>query len=559
MDLDLQPSAFAPRPLKIVVIGAGISGIQFAHDATTALEDVDLEIYDRNPRLGGTWYENRYPGCTCDVPSHTYQFSWAPNPSWSSLYPPAPEIHRYLEDVVDKHNLRRFMSFGVECRSAHWDETLSKWKIVVRNLASQDEKVIWADAFVYAVGRLNNYKIPQIPGQEKFHGSQIHTANWPADANMKDKKIIVIGNGASAVQCTAALQPVASTIVNIARGPTWIVPHVFSEDGAVQRQYTAEQKQLLQSSPSRYYDFRIGLEQKLAAGFPGLWKGTKSQARFTSLSQSFMKSKITDQNLLDNLLPEFEKPNAEYIKDSISKVTEDGLVTSSGRKIACDVIVYATGFEPYQPRFPVIGRAGQSLSKDWDREGPCESYMSAMVAGFPNLFVFNPPICPVNGSAVPGIERAGNYMARVLSRLQTDRLRSVCVKGQAQKEFNQWVQSRMPHMVWSGPCNSWYKNSSGKVIVPWPGTVLHYYAATTIVRWEDFDLAYEDPTDKFASFGNGVTLDGFVPDRFPWVHRPPIQSTAKSHTSPPTSSRLPGIWLRGKIKFSHILATRISA
>lgn len=166
---------------------------------------------------------------------------------------------------------------------------------------------------------------------------------------------------------------------------------------------TPEQKRLLESNPSKYYEFRIGLEKKLAAGFPGLWKGTKSQARFTSLSQTFMKTKITDKQLLDDLLPEFEagcrrftpgghyldalqKPNAEYIKDSISMVTEDSLITSSGKKIACDVIVYATGFEPYQPRFPVIGRAGQSLSKDWDREGPCESYMSAMVAGFPNLF-----------------------------------------------------------------------------------------------------------------------------------------------------------------------------
>lgn len=169
-------------------------------------------------------------------------------------------------------------------------------------------------------------------------------------------------------------------------------------------------------------------------------------------------------------------------------------------------------------------------------------------------------------------------MARVLSRLQTDRLRSVCVKGQAQKEFNQWVQSRMPDMVWSGPCNSWCKfyslfavsidfltviidkNDSGKVIVPWPGTVLHYYAATTNVRWEDFDFEYEDPNDKFGSFGNGVTLDGFVPDQFPWVHRPVVQNPTKEKIEPiATTSRLPSIWLRGKIKFTHILATRISS
>jgi hypothetical protein len=243
----------------------------------------------------------------------------------------------------------------------------------------------------------------------------------------------------------------------------------------------------------RYYEFCLSLEKQLAAGFPGLWKGTKSQTNFTSLARSFMGSRINSPNLLNALLPEFEagcrrftpgghyldalqKPNAVYVQDSINQLTEDSLITESGGKYECDVLVYATGFEPYQPRFSVIGRDGRSLSADWDREGPCESYMAAMVAGFPNMFgkkrrnvvilaylinltraVFNPPICPVNGSAIPGIERASDYIFRILSRLQTDRLRSVSVTEEAQSVFNQWVQSRMPYMVWSGPCNSWCK------------------------------------------------------------------------------------------------------
>ncbi|KAJ5205949.1 hypothetical protein N7491_003427 [Penicillium cf. griseofulvum] len=547
--MDLIPSAFVARPLKIVVIGAGISGIQFAHDASTSLSGIDLEIYDRNPSLGGTWYENRYPGCTCDVPSHTYQFSWAPNTSWSSLHPPAPEIHKYLEDVVDRHNLRRFMTFNTKCVLAQWNEGLSKWKVVLHDLVSSEEKTIFVDVFVYAVGRLNNYKFPKIAGQKTFRGTQVHTANWPADMTVKDKRVIVIGNGASAVQCVAALQPVASQIVNIARGPTWILPHAAAEDGTVQREYSIEQKQALQASPIRYYDFCIALEQRLAASFTGLWRGTQSQANFTALAHSFMKSKITNPELLNTLLPEFEagcrrftpgghyldalqKPNAMYVHDSIDRLTEDSLITESGGEYGCDILVYATGFEPYQPRFSVIGRAGRSLSEDWDREGPCESYMAAMVAEFPNFFVFNPPICPVNGSAVPGVARASDYMIRVLSRLQTDKLRSISVTPRAQRAFNQWVQSRMPHMVWSGSCNSWYKNDNGKVVVPWPGTVLHYYAATEIVRWEDFDLVYENPDEKYASFGNGVTIDGFVPNRFPWVIPPTDVQKLGRNTEP---------------------------
>ncbi|KAJ6189336.1 hypothetical protein N7519_004244 [Penicillium mononematosum] len=524
--MDLIPSAFVARPLKIVVIGAGISGIQFAHDATTSLSGVDLEIYDRNPSLGG---------CTCDVPSHTYQFNWAPNPSWSSLYPPAPEIHKYLEDVVDRHNLRRFMTFSTQCILAEWNEVSSKWKVVLRDMLTSEERSIFADVFVYAVGRLNNYKFPKIAGQKTFRGVQVHTANWRADMTVKDKRVIVIGNGASAIQCVAALQPVASQIINIARGPTWILPHVSAEDGTVQREYSTEQKQALQACPMRYYNFCISLEQRLAASFTGLWRGTKSQANFTSLAHSFMKSKITSPDLLDALVPEFEagcrrftpgghyldalqKPNAVYVHDSIKKLTEGSLITESGGEYECDILVYATGFEPYQPRFPVTGRAGRSLSEEWDREGPCESYMAAMVAEFPNFFVFNPPICPVNGSAIPGIQRASDYMVRVLS--------STADRQTAVRICDTVCSTRIQPM---GPVENashglvrtmQIMNDNGKVIVPWPGTVLHYYAATEIVRWEDFDLVYENPDEKYASFGNGVTIDGFVPNRFPWVHPP---------------------------------------
>lgn len=134
---------------------------------------------------------------------------------WSSLYPPAREIHQYLEDIADEHDLRRFMTFSTECVSAKWDEKSSKWEIATRDIQSAQEKTIWADIFVYAVGRLNNFKVPQIPGQDKFHGEQVHTANWPARMKVRGKRVIVIGNGASSVQCTAALQPGMITLTKI--------------------------------------------------------------------------------------------------------------------------------------------------------------------------------------------------------------------------------------------------------------------------------------------------------------------------------------------------------
>ncbi|KAJ5942010.1 hypothetical protein N7516_002178, partial [Penicillium verrucosum] len=202
---NLIPSAFLARPIKIVVIGTGNSGIQFTYNTTKVLRGLNLKIYDKNPSLRGTWYKNRYPGYIYDVPSYTYQFNWAPNLSWSSLYPPAPEIHKYLEDVADRYDLRRFITFNTECISAEWDRESSKWKVVLHNVVSEHRKTIVANVFVYAVGRLNNYNIPKIEGQEIFLGKQVHTANWPADMDVTEKRVVVIGNGASAVQCVAAL------------------------------------------------------------------------------------------------------------------------------------------------------------------------------------------------------------------------------------------------------------------------------------------------------------------------------------------------------------------
>ncbi|CZR49630.1 monooxygenase family protein [Fusarium proliferatum ET1] len=218
----------------------------------------------------------------------------------------------------------------------------------------------------------------------------------------------------------------------------------------------------------------------------------------------------------DKYLEALNQSNVELISTPIKLVEGNAIVTTDNKRRTYDMIVCGTGFDPYAPRFPIKGSGTADLSELWSTDGGYESYLAATVAGFPNFFVFNPPICPVNGSAYPGIERTSDYIIRVIDRLQKDCLRSVCVKKSAQDAFNRWVQSRMPEMVWSEPCSSWYK-SKKKVIVPWPGTILHYYSATEIVRWEDYDLKFEDDDQKFASFGNGITVEGFTPKSIPWL------------------------------------------
>ncbi|KAM0079753.1 hypothetical protein ACKRZS_008105 [Fusarium odoratissimum] len=534
--MELPATAFVPKPIRIVVIGAGISGIQFLKDATTRLPSVSITIYDNSPE-GGTWAENRYPGCACDIPSHAYQYSWNPNPRWSRLYAEADEILEYLKSTVTKFNLRRYMQFSTTCTGAKWDDKNSEWSVTLPRNTIPDEISVKCDVFIIAMGRLNNWKLPEIEGLDTFQGRVIHTADWPQGLDHHGKDIAVIGNGASSTQCLASLQKDARSIGNFVRGPTWLVPHVFSRNGKAQVNYPQDLIKKFETEPDSYFEFRLQIEKKLACSFTGLWRNSNAAQEFIENAKQHMIKNISDPQDLEALVPTdykvgcrrftpadkyieaLNKSNVELISTQIKQVEGNAIITTDNQRRAYDIIVCGTGFEPYLPRFPIKGRGTADLSDLWSENGGYESYLAATVAGFPNFFVFNPPICPVNGSAYPEIERTSDYIIRVIDRLQKDRLRSVCVKQSAQGAFNQWVQSRMPEMVWSEPCASWYKDMNKKVIVPWPGTILHYYAAADIVRWEDYDLEFDDDKQKFASFGNGITVEGFTPDRIPWLLR----------------------------------------
>ncbi|RBA12948.1 hypothetical protein FPRO05_14002 [Fusarium proliferatum] len=221
--MELDPTAFVPKPIRIVVIGAGISGIQFLKDVTTRLPNVNITVYDKNSEEGGTWAENRYPGCACDIPSHAYQYSWNPNPRWSRLYAEAAEILDYLKSTVAKFDLRRYIQFGTTCTGANWGEMNSEWSVSLQSNENTNTEVwVKCDVFVIAIGRLNNWKLPDIKGLDTFQGRVIHTANWPQGLDYRDKDIAVIGNGASSTQCLASLRKDTRSISNFIRGPTWL-------------------------------------------------------------------------------------------------------------------------------------------------------------------------------------------------------------------------------------------------------------------------------------------------------------------------------------------------
>ncbi|KAG4431544.1 hypothetical protein IFR05_012979 [Cadophora sp. M221] len=529
-------NAFKSKKLRIVMAGAGISGIQLAHDVTTRLQDYEFDIYEKNAGLGGTWYENRYPGCACDVPSHTYQFAWAPNPSWSQFFSSSAEICTYLNRVVDQHNLRKYMHFNHRIASATWLEETSTWKITVetRDADGQVKTVTKeCDVFIQGVGALNAWKYPEIEGIQQFKGNLMHTAAWQPDIDILGKKVAVIGNGASAIQCVAALQPAVDKLYNYMRTATWMLPHTFS-GGAVQKNYPPEVIAKFESDPELYYSHRKELELTLGRGFEALWRGGLASRMLKSAVVKHMQSTIHDREMLEKLTPDFEvgcrrftpgdhylhalqQDNVSMISDDIVRITETGIEDRTGTIHDVDIIVCATGFDvSFEPRFPVLGRDGHSLAENWGKDKPTESYMGSAVAHMPNFFAFGAPIHPVAGSFYPGVAATSDYIIRILDRLQHDCLKSIVVKESAQTEFNEWVQVQMQTLVFSGTCKSWYKNSKGKVYVPWPGTILHYIQSVETIRWEDFDFCWEKK-NKYASLGNGAPVEGFALSPPPWL------------------------------------------
>ncbi|CZR53618.1 related to monooxigenase [Phialocephala subalpina] len=466
-------------------------------------------------KVGADWPPE---SCACDVPAHTYQFAWEPNTRWSKFYAPAPEICEYLNRVVDKHGFRKYMRFNHRVVHAEWKEESSIWRVELQttNDAGHLTTVIReCDVLVRDVGALNAWKYPEVEGLLNFKGVLMHTAAWDDSVDLTGKSVAVIGNGASAVHCGENVKLHAYGFVDAATP-------VF------RRRDTQEQMERFENDPEYYFEYRRKLEINLASGFEALWRGTAAQDQIRDTTINHMRKAIKDEKMLRALIPDFEvgcrrftpgdhylnalqQDNCDMISDHIVRVTETGITDVTGKTRDVDVIICATGFDTsYEPRFPVIGKDGFSLAENWGMDKPTESYMGAMVARFPNFFVFNPPICPVIGSAFPGIASTSHYIVRLLDRLQHDALKSINVKDSAQARFNEWAQHRMKEMAFSGNCKSWYKNTKGKVFIPWPGTISHFVATTEFIRWEDFEYVWEQG-NKYASLGNVVTKLGLVP------------------------------------------------
>ncbi|KFZ01648.1 hypothetical protein V501_09887, partial [Pseudogymnoascus sp. VKM F-4519 (FW-2642)] len=527
------------RPLRVVCMGAGYSGLMMAIVISKQLQDSNLEfvIYERNKDLGGTWLENRYPGCQCDIPAHNYAYSFEQNPEWPNYYATSVQIHDYLKKTSTKYNTDRYMNFDHEIQSAVWNELDGKWNIRIQNGSRTIEDK--CDVFINAGGVLNAWKYPNIDGIEQFKGKLLHSASWDEAYDFQDKRVAVIGIGSSGIQIVPKLAPVASHLTSFVRSKTWISPGPGineptenDPDTDDQHNYAPHVLQKFKDDPEYLLQHRRDVMDRRIDNFKRAHSASEAQKKAQQLFRKTMTERLGSsekgKKLAEMLIPEFPvgcrrqtpgpnfletliQPNVETRWDDIAKITEKGILTKSGEELEFDAIVCATGFDTsFQPRFPIIGKDGASLGAQWN-DTP-EAYFGITVPNFPNYFCFIGPNFPIsNGSLVLGVQAVSSYIYNCINKLQTENVRSMEVMTEACNDYNEHLQTYLQRTVWVENCRSWYKRGTtdGKVVAIYGGTTFHYTEAIRQPRWEDYRFklipSENGNINRFAYLGNGYT------------------------------------------------------
>ncbi|KAJ7610856.1 FAD/NAD-binding domain-containing protein [Roridomyces roridus] len=534
----------AARPIRVVVVGAGFSGITTAIRLLQRVPNIKLTIYEAYAGVGGTWFSNKYPGIACDIPSHCYQLSFFQKTDWSSFYAPGHEIQAYLQSAVDAYKLWPYIKLEHRLTNAIYSEETGKWNLTIQygNAEQFDDT---ADILITAMGALSRWKWPDIKGLDSFTGKIMHSANWEADKgegawedSWKDKRVGVIGVGSSAIQIVPALQPKVGHLINYVRGKTWVSPTFLgnragelgmgkTESNCTSTYVFTDKDKEQYKDPMFYKEFRRDLESDLNSIHVVTLKGNALQEIGKAAFKEDMLQRLSARPLIaERLIPEFSPgcrrltpgpgylealctDNVEFNSTEIKQILPTGIETVDGKVDELDVIVCATGFDTsYKPRFPIVGRGGVKLA---DKYTPhAKHYLSVAIDGFPNWFqVMGPNSAVGSGSLLIVIERQVDYIVEATLKLQREHLKSMEVKVEAVEDWDAYIEHHFKQTVFSEKCRSWYKQGGeeGRVVALWPGSCLHAARALEHPRWEDYNYEYlEGHTNRFFWAGNGTTV-----------------------------------------------------
>ena len=465
----------APPDLEVAVIGSGFAGLGMA----ISLEGQgrsDYAVFERADSLGGTWRDNHYPGCACDVPTPLYSFSFAPNPEWSYLYARHDEIRAYLEDCADRFDVRDRIEFGNGVATASWDDEAGLWTLSLDDGSRRTARVL-----VAGIGGLNRPALPDIEGLEDFPGPVMHSAAWDHSVDLEGKRVAVIGTGASAIQIVPEVAKVAGRLDVFQRTAPWVLPRIdFRMREWMKwlfRHVPLSQQALraliwsIQESVAVPLTINPALTRPLElVGRRNIASGVKDLALRERLTPSY---KVGCKRILvsNDYYPAFARDNVELVTDAIARITDRGIVTESGELREVDVIVCATGFDIREAleQADVRGRDGVALSDVWAER--IEAHRGTMMSGFPNVFMLSGPNTGTgNMSQVFMIEAQIGFVEKALEAMRRKGADRIEVTPEAQRAYNDELVERMDGTVWvTGGCKSWYLTEEGHSGVLYPG------------------------------------------------------------------------------------------
>jgi cation diffusion facilitator CzcD-associated flavoprotein CzcO len=465
---------------RVVIIGTGFSGLGAAMKLREA-GVTDFVILERADDVGGVWRDNTYPGCACDVPSHLYSYSFAPNPEWSHSFSPQPEIRAYLRRLAEERGLLPFVRFGHEVERAAWDEDVRRWVI------DTTRGTVTGDVVIAATGALSGPSIPDLPGLSTFRGPVFHSARWDHDVDLTGKRVAVVGTGASAIQFVPAIQPTVGKLTLFQRTPPWVMARNSKPFSPLRRQLftalpmmrAAERARLFSTWEARVIPFVVRpqimkLGQKAAISH--LHKQVKDPELRRKLTPNYLLG-CKRILLADDYYPALTKDNVEVVTDGIAEVRDNAVVTSDGAVHDVDVIIFGTGFEVTDPPIKdvVKGRDGRTLADAW-ADG-LEAHNGTTIAGFPNFFLMTGPNTGLgHTSMILMIEAQLTYIVDALRQLERRGARTVEVKPEVQAAYNDALQRRLSKTIWAlGGCKSWYLDPrDGRNPTLWPGSTLEF-------------------------------------------------------------------------------------
>ena len=480
----------------VAILGSGFAGLAMAIKLREAGRD-DFVVLEKAHAIGGTWRDNHYPGCACDVPAHLYSYSFAPNPDWSEAYAPQPEIRAYIERVAAQHGLRPFVRFGAEVVSAELDEHDATWTV-----RTADGRSFVADVVVAAGGGLSRPSTPRLPGLERFAGPTWHSAAWDHDVDLTGKTVAVVGTGASAIQFVPRIAPAVGKLHLFQRTPPWVLPRP-------DHHFTALERTLFRVPAIRWLYRQLLYWRHEARAIPFTLRPEilKWAQRFAiqhlhhQVKDPALRQKLRPDYVMgckrilmsNDYYPALARSHVEVVTDAIREVTRTGIVTADGTERAVDAIVFGTGFEIHDYLGPlrVVGRDGVELGAAWRRSA--EAYLGTTVAGFPNLFTLIGPNTGLgHNSIIFMIECQVRYVMSALRAMREGGYATVEPRPELQRRFNDRIQERLERTVWSTGCKSWYQDAEGRNTTLWPGATAEFMLRTMRFAPSDYLMRRRD-------------------------------------------------------------------